>query len=147
MMAFVKYMTPLALLGYLLVATPAIPQSVAGKAKAGPPAAALSIAPQADAGARAFLQCRSCHTLKRGQADLVGPNLYGFMGTRAGTHRPRFAYSSAAKNSNLVWTDASLDRWLDNPAATIPGTTMAFAGIRRAETRAALIAYLKRETQ
>jgi cytochrome c len=146
-MAFVKYLMPVAFLGFVLGATPAIPQSIPSKAKTSVPAASVSTAPQADAGARAFLQCRSCHTLKRGQADLVGPNLYGFMGTRAGTHRPRFAYSSAAKNSNLVWTDASLDRWLENPAATIPGTTMAFAGIRRAETRAALIAYLKRETQ
>ena len=100
-----------------------------------------------DAGARAFLQCRSCHTLARGQADMVGPNLAGFMGTRAGSHRPGFVYSPALRASTLVWNDATLDRWLENPAATIPGTTMAFIGMKKPETRAALIAYLKRETR
>lgn len=100
-----------------------------------------------DLGARAFLQCRSCHNLKPGQPDTVGPNLAGVFGTRIGSNRPAFAYSDASKASSIVWTDANMDRWLENPAAVVPGSSMAFAGISNADTRAALIVFLRRETR
>jgi cytochrome c len=98
-------------------------------------------------GARAFIQCRSCHTLKPQQGDQIGPNLAGFFGRQITTNRPEFKYSEAAKGSKLVWNEANLDLWLENPSGLIPGTTMAFVGIAKPETRAALIAYLKKETR
>jgi len=121
---------------WLLLALPSTAQAQAKNQNAG-----------VDLGARAFIQCRSCHNLKPHEPDEVGPNLAGFLGTRIATHRPNFKYSEAAKASPLVWTDANLDRWLEDPSATVPGTNMAFVGIKKAETRAALIEYLKRETR
>jgi cytochrome c len=56
---------------------------------------------------------------------------------------PGYSYSAALKSSTLVWDEATLDRWLTNPAALVPGTAMAFAGLPKPEDRAALIAYLK----
>lgn len=100
-----------------------------------------------DLGARAFLSCRSCHNLKPSQPDTIGPNLAGFLGTRMGTNRPAYNYSDAAKASTVVWTDATLDRFLERPSAVVPGSRMAFAGISSPEMRAALIAYLGRETR
>jgi cytochrome c len=134
-------------LGLCLVGTSAAPQTLPSRTSAPKANVAAGIAGQVDPGARAFLQCRSCHTLKRGQADMVGPNLFGFFGTRVATHRPSFSYSAAARTSDVVWSDSNVDKWLEDPAAAIPGTSMAFAGIKRADTRAALIAYLKRQTQ
>jgi len=122
-------------------AGPALSQT--SSAQDGPKAAATG----PDLGARAFLQCRSCHNLKSGQPDTVGPNLAGVFGTRIGSNRPAYAYSDASKGSNIVWTDANMDRWLENPAAVVPGSSMAFAGISSPDSRAALIAFLRRETR
>ena len=122
-------------------AGPALSQTPS--AQDGPKAAAMG----PDLGARAFLQCRSCQNLKSGQPDTVGPNLAGVFGTRIGSNRPAFAYSDASKASSIVWTAANMDRWLENPAAVVPGSSMAFAGISNADTRAALIVFLRRETR
>ena len=122
-------------------AGPALSQT--SSAQDGPKAAATG----PDLGARAFLQCRSCHNLKSGQPDTVGPNLAGVFGTRIGSNRPAYAYSDASKGSNIVWTDANMDRWLENPAAVVPGSSMAFAGISSPDARSALIAFLRRETR
>ena len=95
---------------------------------------------------RAFLQCRSCHTLQAGAADNVGPNLFGFLGKRAGTNRASFSYSTQMRASTIVWNDANLDRFLEKPGAVIPGTKMAFIGMARADQRQALIAFLRANT-
>ncbi len=119
-------------------------QAGTGPATEPPPQALTAVR---DLGARAFLQCRACHNLKPGQPDTVGPNLAGSFGARFGANRPAFNYSDAAKASMVVWNDTSLDRWLENPAAVVPGSKMAFAGIKSPDTRAALIEFLKRETR
>lgn len=95
------------------------------------------------AGARTFGQCRVCHSTDANGADGVGPNLFRVSNSRAGSRRPRFAFSPALKNSKLVWNDATLDRWLTNPATTVPGTKMAFIGLPRKPMRDNVIAYLK----
>lgn len=96
---------------------------------------------------RAWLQCRACHTTKATEPDKVGPNLNKVFGARAGAHRPRFTYSPALKNSGIIWNDRTLDAWLTNPARTVPGNRMAFAGIADAAQRRALIAWLRNETR
>jgi cytochrome c len=101
----------------------------------------------ADPGARAFLQCRACHGLKAGDGEKLGPNLHGFFGKKAGTNRPAYAYSAPMKAAKIVWDEKTLDAFLLRPTSSVPGTTMAFAGMPKPENRAALIAYLKRETQ
>ena len=72
----------------------------------------------------------------------VGPVLNGLIGRKAGTYEG-FKYTNANKNSGLVWDEATLADYLRNPRAKIPGTSMAFPGIKKDEEIADLIAYLK----
>jgi len=92
-----------------------------------------------------FLQCQACHEVTPGSPTLVGPNLAGVYGRKAGS-LPGYDYSPPLKASGLVWNDANLDKWLTNPAALVPGTKMAFAGITSPDLRADVIAYLKTTT-
>jgi cytochrome c len=86
-------------------------------------------------------QCAGCHTFVSGDYDKSGPNLHGVVGRAAGT--ARFAgYSDALKKTGIVWDTAALGRWITNPAAVAPGTTMPFAGLPDAEARGKLICYL-----
>jgi cytochrome c len=92
------------------------------------------------------LACAACHKFRAEEGTLVGPNLQGVFGRRAASLEG-FAYSSALRQSGLVWTPRSLEAWLANPAGFVEGTTMAFTGYRSAEDRRDLIAYLLRVTQ
>jgi len=89
-----------------------------------------------------FLRCASCHAIGPGGGARIGPNLQGVVGRKAGS-LPGATYSAAMKQQNFIWTEAMLDRWLTQPSAVVPGTAMAFAGLPKAEDRAAVIAYLK----
>lgn len=93
-----------------------------------------------------FIQCRSCHTLGSGESHMVGPNLNNVLGSEAGT-KAEFGYSPAMVEADMIWSEQLLDQFLTNPAALVPGTTMAFAGIADDDDRAALIAYLLSQTQ
>lgn len=73
---------------------------------------------------------------------LVGPNLYGIVGERAGA-RPGFAYSSAMQRSGVVWTPATLDAFLQAPARFMPGNRMAYFGEVDADRRASIIEYMQ----
>lgn len=97
-------------------------------------------------GAVLSMRCSTCHEFAAGKPDKVGPNLHGTLGKPAGGVTG-FAYSPALKTSKTVWTDATLDAWLERPTAVIPGTRMAFVGLPRPEDRAALIAWLKVATK
>lgn len=99
------------------------------------PASALAQAPAA------FAQCRSCHSVQPGQHG-VGPSLFGIYGTKAGD-LPGYVFSDALKASGLTWDDATLDRWLESPAKTVPGTKMVFFGLPDAGKRKEVIEYLK----
>ena len=92
-----------------------------------------------------FLQCRACHSLNQDDGHLVGPNLAGMFGQVAGK-RDGFVYSESAAETEVVWTEATLDEFLARPNDFFPGTKMAFAGIADAEDRKQLIEYLMIET-
>ncbi|MGC6401385.1 c-type cytochrome [Sphingomonas sp. FW199] len=94
-------------------------------------------------GQTAFAQCRACHTVNKGGANGVGPNLNGVVGRKAASVAG-FNYSPALKKSGITWTEAKLDAYLANPAATVPGTKMVIR-VNDANKRAAIIAYLKAE--
>ncbi len=92
--------------------------------------------------ADAVAACVACHTFGEGGATLSGPNLHGIVGMTAGT-RPGFAYSSAMRDSAIVWTPATLDAFLQAPARFMPGNRMAFFGEVDAMRRAAIISYMQ----
>jgi cytochrome c2 len=92
-----------------------------------------------------FRKCMACHNIGEGAANKIGPVLNDVLGRRAGTY-PGFFYSEAmvdAGEDGLVWTVDSLNQWIAAPRKFLPGTKMTVAGIRSAEDRANLIAYLR----
>lgn len=128
------------------------PEAPAPETPAGPPAAtqiALAITDASGAqltgdtarGQRIFAQCATCHSPEQG-VNRVGPSLYGIIGRESGTITG-FRYSAANQASDIVWTEQELFTYLENPRARIPGTTMAFVGLRNPQQRADVIAYLK----
>jgi len=97
----------------------------------------------AAAGKAAFRKCAACHTVD--QANRVGPNLAGIVG-RLVASVEGFRYSAAMKafgEGGKVWDEALLAEYLVAPRTVVKGTTMAFAGIRKEQEIADLIAYLK----
>ncbi len=99
-------------------------------------------AADAEAGARVFrTQCGACHVAEAGK-NRVGPSLFGIVGRTSGQVEG-FRYSAANKDAKLTWTPEVLDKYLTNPRETVPGTTMAYVGLRNATQRADLIAYLE----
>jgi cytochrome c len=93
-------------------------------------------------GARVFQQCVACHSIEPGR-NMTGPSLAHVWSRKAGTAEGFARYSDALRASNIVWTQESLQRWLANPQAMVPGTSMTFAGIRDAKARDDVIAYLR----
>lgn len=89
----------------------------------------------------AWSQCQMCHSTEEGKNGL-GPSLAGIVGREAGTV-PGFAYSPANRDSAVTWTEETLDPYLENPRTYMPGNRMSYAGLKNAEQRAELIAWLK----
>jgi cytochrome c len=86
-------------------------------------------------------QCATCHTTNTSDPVRQGPSLFKIVGRPAGK-ADGFHYSSGFAKADFVWDDARLDAYLANPQATVPGSIMAYRQ-PKAETRAAIIAYLK----
>jgi cytochrome c len=85
-------------------------------------------------------KCALCHSPVAGQ-NRIGPSLFGVVGRPAGSVSG-FNYSPANKTSGKTWDDATLDTYLTNPKALVPGTKMVFPGLPAAADRANVIAYL-----
>jgi len=104
--------------------------------------------PQSDnkLGRRVFLLCAACHNVVKGEPHKVGPNLNGFFGKKAGM-KSDFVYSEELKNKGIIWSEETIREWLENPASYVPGTKMAFIGVKKKEQQDALIAYLKEVTK
>ena len=91
-------------------------------------------------------RCAVCHwdPAKPGEQVRMGPSLTGVVGRKAATH-PKFTrYSKGMKAFGKPWTEAMLSTYLENPRKIVPGTNMAFAGLKKPEERAAVVAYLKK---
>ena len=98
-------------------------------------------AQDAEAGKTVFKQvCSICHDAVKDR-NRVGPSLFGVVGRKSGDV-PGFHYSDANKTSNLTWDPATLDVYLTSPRAKVPGTTMAYTGMKDDQKRKDLIAYL-----
>ena len=89
----------------------------------------------------AFAQCKACHSVEPGKNG-IGPSLAGIWGDKAGIV-PGFEFSDAMKNSGLTWNQANLDRYLTDPRGVVPGTKMAFGGVKDSAKRQEIINYLK----
>jgi len=98
-----------------------------------------------EAGRTVFAQCRSCHTISNGGANMVGPNLHGVMG-RPAASLANFNYSPPVRGAHFNWDADHLDQWIANPQAMLPGTRMGFAGVRDATQRRDVIAYVMVES-
>jgi len=83
-------------------------------------------------------RCTGCHAL---DADRDGPRLRGVYGTKAATNSG-FTYSAALKKSGITWTELTLDQWLKDTNAMVPGNDMEFR-VKNPQERADLIAYLR----
>ena len=92
-------------------------------------------------GERSSNKCAACHTLEKGEAARIGPNLWGVVG-RPVAKQPGFSYSDemVAKGGN--WTPQELDQFLTNPLERVPGTRMGFLGLPNQQERADLIKFL-----
>lgn len=126
---------PKSLFVSIAVAAAALSATVANAQAAAP-------MPKGDAvkGAVVFNQCKVCHVVEPAK-NRVGPTLYGVVGRKSGTV-PGYTYSVANKNSGLIWTQAQLYTYLEAPQKVIKGTKMAFAGLKKPQDRADVIAFL-----
>jgi cytochrome c len=96
-----------------------------------------------DAGAVVFKKCMACHQVGPSAQNGIAPVLNGVVGRPAGQY-PNYSYSSANKNSGLVWDEQTLARYLRAPTKVVPGTKMVFFGLKKDQEISDVIAYLKK---
>jgi cytochrome c len=108
--------------------------------------AALAQDPAGEAQLAFNNHCRTCHVTREGD-NRLGPSLYHVIGRKAGSV-PGFGYSSAMADADIVWDEETLDRYIENPEAVVPGNNMKpYSGITDPEERAKIIAHLKAEAE
>ena len=105
-------------------------------------AASNALAQDVAAGKTSFNKCMACHSIGEGAKNKVGPELNGLDGRKSGTVEG-YNYSDANKNSGITWNEAQFKEYIRDPKAKVPGTKMAFAGIKNEKEIADLWAYLK----
>jgi nitrite reductase (NO-forming) len=134
------------------------PQTNIAQAPAAPPAPAHASQPNPNVGAMpapiaggdpapgklVFRKCQVCHSLEPGK-DVLGPSLAGIIGRKSGAE-PNYGYSPAMKDANLTWDAKTLDAYLDDPQKLVPGNKMPFPGLKTAQDRADVIAFLAAPT-
>ena len=128
----------------------AVEESSGGEAteEAGPsvePIAPLLASADVSAGEGVFKKCQACHTVEEGGANKVGPNLWNIVNRPVASHEG-FKYSSsmiAFAEGGTVWDYAHLNVFSHKPKDLVPGTAMGFAGLKKVEDRANLVAYLR----
>jgi len=102
----------------------------------------VTAAGDAARGAQLFRQCAACHSTAPGE-HMTGPSLAHVWHRKAASERDFPRYSEALKRSGLTWNEETLDAWLAAPGTLLPGNSMTFPGVRDAQARQDLIAYLK----
>jgi cytochrome c len=95
-------------------------------------------------GEQLWRKCASCHTLDANGRNRAGPRLHGVFGRAAGSV-PNYSYSDALKKSGIVWSDATLDAYIKDAEAFVPGTKM-YGGLSQDADREDLLAFLREAT-
>ncbi len=106
------------------------------------PVEPLLAAANVEHGQEVAKKCLQCHTFEKGGANRVGPNLWNVVGNKV-AHMETYSYSSVFKTHGGTWTYDQLNDYLYHPSKHMPGTKMAFAGVKKTQDRADLIAYLR----
>jgi cytochrome c len=108
-------------------------------------AARAELIGDAEAGAEVFATCTGCHEVGPGARDRIGPHLNGIFGRAAAAHAG-YAYSASmtrAGADGLIWTAETLGAYIENPRALVSRTRMSFRGLKDANDRANVLAYLR----
>ena len=98
-------------------------------------------AQDAAAGEKVFLLCKTCHQVGDSAKNAVGPVLNGLFSRKAGTVAG-YSYTNSNKSSGITWDEATFSEYIKDPKAKVPGTKMAFAGVKDEQKIKDLIAYL-----
>jgi cytochrome c2 len=93
-------------------------------------------------GEKVSKKCKACHVFEEGGKNKLGPALWGVVGRDIASHEG-FAYSGALSELDGAWTYDRLNEFLTAPKSYVPGTKMVFAGVKKEEDRADLLAYLR----
>ena len=127
-----------------IAVTDAAPETAAAAAPAElPPIEPKLAGANAEAGKATFMkQCFTCHTVDKGGANKIGPNLWGVVGRKKASHAG-FSYSSGMQAKGGDWVVEDINHMIVKPTAFVKGTKMAFAGLPKEQERADVIAYLK----
>ena len=131
--------------GFLIEAVEAAtPEAGAGEPAKAEPISPLLAAADPAAGEKIFKKCAACHSGDKGGANKVGPNLWGVIGRPIAAHEG-FSYSAALKGfaAGEAWDYEKLSSFITAPKAYVKGTAMGFAGLKKPDERANLIAYLR----
>ncbi|KAF1811198.1 cytochrome c [Eremomyces bilateralis CBS 781.70] len=91
-------------------------------------------------------RCAQCHKLKESEGNSTGPNLAGLFGRKSGQVEG-FSYTDANKKKGVIWDTDTLFAYLENPKKYIPGTKMAFGGLKKPKDRNDLITFMREETK
>lgn len=106
------------------------------------PVSGLLAAADVEAGKKVASKCVACHTLNKGEANKIGPNLWGIVNRPVASHEG-FAYSSAMKGKGGAWGYEDINAFIHAPSKVVPGTKMTFVGLDKTKDRADVIAYLR----
>lgn len=125
--------------GYEIVVAEKAATAVA--AEPSKPIAELLAAANIEKGAALAKQCVTCHALEKGVVKATGPALYGVLERDKGT--ATFGYSAGMKAKGGKWGYDELNAFLENPKGFVAGTSMSYAGLKKASDRADVILYLR----